>query len=151
VDSERYSDLGKHNDNFVRHANLPANMGTIADPDGKAVGVGQCGDAIEVTLRVVAERIAAIRYVPRGCVFTLACASAMSVMAENKTLDQALDLSPQDVERLLGGLPEDHLHCARLAINTLGEAIADCYRRRRAGRSGGCGRVEEEERSDAHL
>jgi len=28
----------------------------------------------------------------------------------------------------LGGLPEDHMHCARLAVNTLGEAIADYYR-----------------------
>jgi len=137
--------------NFVRHATLPANRGTLADPDGQATGVGQCGDAIEVTLRVVAERIAAIRHVPHGCAFTVACASAMSVMAQNKTLDQALELSPRDVETLLGGLPEDHLHCARLAVNTLGEAIADYYRRQHAKRSGACRLAQEEEKSDAHL
>jgi nitrogen fixation NifU-like protein len=34
------------------------------------------------------------------------------------------------VENELGGLPEDHKHCARLAVNTLGEAIADHYRRK---------------------
>jgi len=38
-----------------------------------------------------------------------------------------LELEPHDVVTALGGLPEDHLHCARLAVNTLGEAIADYY------------------------
>lgn len=125
------------------------NLGTIADPDGRAVGVGQCGDAIEVSLKAEGERIHTIRYVPRGCAFTLACASAMSVLAADKTFDQALELLPQDVAQLLGGLPEDHQHCARLAINTLGEAIADCYRRRRAAQRPEQGQTEE--RPDAHL
>jgi nitrogen fixation NifU-like protein len=44
-------------------------------------------------------------------------------------LDHALELEPHDVAGALGGLPEDHLHCARLAVNTLGEAIADYYRK----------------------
>ena len=66
---------------------------------------------------------------PQGCVYTLVCASAMSELAKGRDLDQALELEPHDVADALGGLPEDHLHCARLAVNTLGEAIADYYRR----------------------
>lgn len=59
--------------------------------------------------------------------YTLVCASAMSELAKGRNLDQALELEPQDVVAALGGLPQDHLHCARLAVNTLGEAIADYY------------------------
>jgi nitrogen fixation NifU-like protein len=78
------------------------------------------------------ERISDIRQMPRGCAFTIACASAMTELARNRTLEQALEITPQEVEAELGGLPQDHLHCARLAVNTLGEAIADCYRRQGA-------------------
>jgi NifU-like protein involved in Fe-S cluster formation len=54
----------------------------------------------------------------------------MCSLADGLDLDQALEIQPEDVETELGGLPEDHLHCARLAVNTLGEAIADYYKRR---------------------
>jgi nitrogen fixation NifU-like protein len=53
----------------------------------------------------------------------------MSEMAKGKSLEDALRLQPQDIDTLLGGLPSDHLHCARLAVNSLGEAIDDYYRR----------------------
>jgi nitrogen fixation NifU-like protein len=124
-------DFNKLDNRFIRHVNMPSNLGSVHDPSGRALGVGRCGDSVEVTLRVTRERITDVRYLPRGCAFTIACASAMSELARNRTLEEALEISPQDVETVLGGLPEDHLHCARLAVNTLGEAIADCYRRLR--------------------
>jgi nitrogen fixation NifU-like protein len=136
---------------FGRHVNMPANLGAIDDPSGRALGVGQCGDSIEVTLRVADERIAEIRFQPCGCGYTIACASAMSELARNRTLEQALEISPQDVEAELGGLPEDHLHCARLAVNTLGEAIADCYRRRQAAAIPEVAATIKEKAPDAHI
>ena len=65
---------------------------------------------------------------PQGCAFTIACASAVSILVVGKTADDALRITPEDVEKELGGLPEDHLHCARLAVNTLGEALESAYR-----------------------
>ena len=144
-------DFSKLNNRFIRHVNVPSNLGTIEPPSGRALGVGQCGDSVEVTLRVVGERIVDIRYQPRGCAFTIACASAMSELALNRTLEQALEISPQDVEAELGGLPEDHLHCARLAVNTLGEAIADCYRRLHAAALPAEAANIKEKASDAHI
>ncbi len=144
-------DYSKLDNRFIRHVNVPSNLGTIEPPSGRAVGVGQCGDSVEVTLKVIDERIADIRHQPRGCAFTIACASAMSELARNRTLEQALDISPHDVEAELGGLPEDHLHCARLAVNTLGEAIADCYRRRRAPSIATDDATIKEKPSDAHI
>jgi len=125
-------DFSKLDNRFIRHANMPSNLGTVEAPSGRALGVGQCGDSMEVTLRVTADRISEIQHSPRGCAFTIACASAMTELARGRTLEQALEITPQEVEAELGGLPQDHLHCARLAVNTLGEAIADCYRRQGA-------------------
>lgn len=144
-------DFSKLNGRFIRHVNMPSNLGTIDAPSGRALGVGQCGDSIEVTLRVAEERIVEIRFQPCGCGYTIACASAMSELARNRTLDQALEISPQDVEAELGGLPEDHLHCARLAVNTLGEAIADCYRRLHAAAMPAKASTIKEKASDAHI
>jgi nitrogen fixation NifU-like protein len=144
-------DFSKLDNRFIRHVNVPSNLGTIEPPSGRALGVGQCGDSVEVTLRVAGERIVDIRHQPRGCAFTIACASAMSELARNRTLEQALDISPQDVEAELGGLPEDHLHCARLAVNTLGEAIADCYRRLHAPGISTREPDNKEKTPDAHI
>jgi nitrogen fixation NifU-like protein len=144
-------DFSKLDNRFIRHVNVPANMGVIEHPAGRAVGVGQCGDSVEVALRVNGERISEIRHLPRGCSFTIACASAMTELARNRTIEQALEITPQDVEAELGGLPEDHLHCARLAVNTLGEAIADCYRRQAASAVGPAAVSKEEKPSNAHI
>jgi nitrogen fixation NifU-like protein len=143
-------DFSKLDDRFIRHVNVPSNLGVIELPSGHALGVGQCGDSVEVTLTVIDQRIADIRCQPRGCSFTIACASSMSELARHRTLEDALEISPQDVEAELGGLPEDHLHCARLAVNTLGEAIADCYRRRALSPSADRSTIEEKP-SDAHI
>ncbi len=143
-------DFSKLDDRFIRHVNVPSNLGVIELPSGRALGVGQCGDSVEVMLTVIEQRIADIRCQPRGCAFTIACASAMSELARHRTLEDALEISAQDVETELGGLPEDHLHCARLAVNTLGEAIADCYRQRAPSSPADRSTIEEKPR-DAHI
>ncbi|MFZ5451983.1 MAG: iron-sulfur cluster assembly scaffold protein [Thermodesulfobacteriota bacterium] len=120
--------VGKVGEQFLCLARYPKNIGLIDNPSGKSIQVGQCGDSIEVSLRIETGTIADIKVIPRGCIYTLVCASAMSELAKGRNLDQALELEPHDVVKALGGLPEDHLHCARLAVNTLGEAIADYYR-----------------------
>lgn len=144
-------DFRKPENRFIRHVNIPSNLGAIQAPSGRAAGVGQCGDSLEVTLRVVGECIRDIRYLPRGCAFTIACSSAMSELAENRTLEQALEISPQDIEIELGGLPKDHLHCACLAVNTLEEAIADCYRRKLAAVRLPDNSASKESPNDAHI
>jgi nitrogen fixation NifU-like protein len=118
---------GEVGEQFLRLARFPKNIGSLDNPSGKGAAVGKCGDSIEVSLRIEREAITEIKVLPRGCVYTLVCASAMSELAKGRHVDHALNLEPLEVATALGGLPEDHLHCARLAVNTLGEAIADYY------------------------
>ena len=114
---------------FWRHAREPLNLGNCHDATASAIGIGSCGDRIKVDIIVKNDILETVKCVPEGCVYTVACASAMSVLAMGCGIDQALKLQPEDVSNELGELPADHLHCARLAINTLGEAIAEYYRR----------------------
>jgi nitrogen fixation NifU-like protein len=114
---------------FLHHANQPCHLGELNTSDGQAKGVGSCGDSLTVYLKIENNTIDTIAYRPEGCVYTIACGSAMSTLANGRTIESALELEPEDVGTELGGLPEDHMHCARLAVNTLGEAIADYLHR----------------------
>jgi nitrogen fixation NifU-like protein len=139
-EAELPQDLGKP---FFEHMNNPRNVGTLTGPDGESRMVGLCGDVVTVRIRVNGDRIKKIRVIPEGCAYTLVCASAMSGLAEGRSLDEALALEPEEVAEVLGGLPEDHMHCARLAVNALGEAVAEYYRLQR--------RDAEKEIKHAHL
>ena len=97
--------------------------------------MGECGDSVEVFLKVDEGAISEIRVFPDGCLYTMVCASAVSDMARGRGLDQALEIGPEDLEAELGGLPEDHKHCARLAVNTLGEALADYWKKHSSPRT----------------
>ena len=125
---------------FWRHAREPKNLGSCPEATASAVGVGSCGDKIKVDLVVRDNVIEEIKCAPDGCLYTVACASAMSVLTAGHSIDEALKLQPEDVVRELEGLPDDHLHCARLAINTLGYAISEFYRETVAADRGDPGR-----------
>ena len=116
-------------DRFIRHANLPMHMGELPGANGKAKGVGTCGDVIEVYLSIHDQQITDIKYTPHGCIYTIACGSAMAHLVYGETLEAALKITPDAVAQELDGLPEDHMHCASLAVNTLGEAIDDFYQK----------------------
>jgi nitrogen fixation NifU-like protein len=104
-------------------------MGGIPEAEGKATGVGVCGDSIEIFLSIQNQIIENIGQIPHGCTYTVACGSALSLLVKGKSLEAALTVTPEDVATELGGLPDDHMHCASLAVNTLGEAIDDYYRK----------------------
>jgi nitrogen fixation NifU-like protein len=46
-------------------------------------------------------------------------------LARGKAVSQAKEITPEMIEAALGGLPEDHKHCASLAAATLQLAITD--------------------------
>ena len=127
---------GEVGEQFLCLARYSQNIGFMDNPSGTGAAVGNCGDSIEVTLRIETGDIADIKVLPRGCIYRLVCSSVKRELAKGRDLKQALESEPHDVVNALGGLPEDHLHCGRLAINTLREAIADYYRRASLSGSG---------------
>ncbi|MGB9804021.1 iron-sulfur cluster assembly scaffold protein [Desulfofundulus sp.] len=118
-------------DVVIDHASNPRNIGRIEGADGYASVSGFCGDTIQIWLKVTDGKISDITFWTDGCGTTIAAGSMVTELAKGKTLSEALQITPRDVLEALGGLPEENVHCAFLAANTLHEAIKD-YQKSRA-------------------
>lgn len=106
----------------------PQNMGLMMAPDGCGSVLGLCGDTMELYLRLDGRQIVKAAFITDGCGVTVACGSKVTQLAEGLSLEEAGAITPEELVAALDGLPEEHLHCAALAIQTLREAIADCGR-----------------------
>jgi nitrogen fixation protein NifU and related proteins len=96
--------------------------------DGVGLCEGECGDTIMMGVMLRNNRITSVRFQTDGCRVTSAAAWSAASLAEGKSLSEALRLSAIDVIEKLGGLPEDHEHCAVIAVNALHEAVTDAVR-----------------------
>ncbi len=101
------------------------NMGALDHPDAQGFFIGRCGDRMQIDLRIIKDRIIEARFLPEGCGATLACGSMLTKMACTKTLEEAQKITADELTAALDGLPDDHLHCAELAVMTLREAVID--------------------------
>lgn len=101
------------------------NMGVLDKPDAQGHFLGSCGDRMQIDLRVHDGKIQEAKFLADGCGATIACGSMITKMACEKTLDEASIITQSELLVALDGLPEDHIHCADLAVMTLREAIID--------------------------
>jgi nitrogen fixation NifU-like protein len=74
-------------------------------------------------LKITEGRIAEIRFKAKGCVASMACASALTELAEGTTIDQARALSREDITTAVGGLPQASAHAAQLSLDALSAAL----------------------------
>lgn len=105
---------------------------SLARPDGYGKSSrGECGDTIEVFLIVRDETVSSASFETNGCLYTVACANTVVHLAEGKTLEEALQISPEDVSNYLETLPRAELHCAQLAVRALRNALLNAYENRK--------------------
>jgi len=107
----------------IHHAMEPTHLGKMDKPDGHAVITGPCGDTDEFFLRIFSDRIREIRFRTTGCFFTVAACDAVAFLAEGRTVRKGMRITKESILEYLGGMPNDHEHCALLATNTLHKAI----------------------------
>ena len=107
----------------IDHFRNPRNYGAIENADGYTFMSGICGDTIGIFVNIEGGRVSQLGFVTNGCGPTIACASAITCMAEGKAVDEALKISGADLITYLGGLPKENTHCADLAANTLNGAL----------------------------
>jgi nitrogen fixation NifU-like protein len=114
-----------YSEKTIDHFLNPRNLGEIPTPDGFGRITGPCGDTMEIRLKVRDDRIINASFWTDGCGPSIASGSVVTELAKGKSVLEARKITQQDVLDALGGLPEDNLHCALLAANTLKEAIKD--------------------------
>jgi len=105
---------------LLDHFQNPRNAGEIKDPDSVAqLENPACGDILELTLKLEGKRVADIRFRAKGCVPAMACGSAITELVKGKNVDEARQLSREELVRKVGGLPQASAHASHLAMDTL--------------------------------
>ncbi|MBI9085684.1 MAG: iron-sulfur cluster assembly scaffold protein [Desulfobacterales bacterium] len=98
---------------------------TVEKPDGRGKKTGDCGDTVEIFIQVKGGRIDAVSFDINGCTNTNATANTVAHLAEGKTVEEAWEITPEAVADFLETLPEDHFHCAELAVGAFYLALAN--------------------------
>jgi nitrogen fixation protein NifU and related proteins len=97
--------------------------GTIDSPDASAFLRGKCGDSMKISLMFSGDRVVEAKYWTDGCRMSSACGAAAARIALHKTPEEIADINHLSIEKEVGGLPEEEVHCATLAAGTLQEAL----------------------------
>lgn len=113
-----------YSEKVMDHFRNPRNVGEIPDADGIGeIGNPVCGDMMTFYIKVKDNQLVDVKFKTFGCGAAIAVSSMVSEMAIGKTLDQAMQITNNDVAQELGGLPANKLHCSNLGADALHKAI----------------------------
>ncbi len=109
---------------LLDHFQHPRNPGEVADADATAeIENPACGDVLRITLKVSGDRIAEVRFKAKGCVASMACASALTELVTGRIVQELRALDREELTAAVGGLPQASTHAAQLALDTLSAAL----------------------------
>lgn len=118
--------MSEYTSQVIDHYVNPRNPGTVAEADG----VGQAGDGtngellIRISLRSAEGVVEEARFRAFGCSASIASASVATELLAGRSLESAEQLSAEEIEAALGGLPDHKRHCARYAAEAARSAAA---------------------------
>jgi nitrogen fixation NifU-like protein len=114
-----------YSEKTIDHFLNPRNLGEMPAHDGLGKLTGPCGDTMQIYLKVKDGKLTNVSFWTDGCGPSIASGSAVTELAKGKSVPEAQKITQRDILDALGGLPEESLHCAVLAANTLKEALKD--------------------------
>lgn len=117
--SESYSDI------VLDHAKNPRNQGMLEDANARGYNMNPvCGDTLALMLRIEDGHIVEARFMTEGCTASVATSSVLTEMITGMSLEEASELTHDDISEAVGGLPASKLHSAALVIDALRRALA---------------------------
>jgi len=99
------------------------NIGIIEDADQVTDLTGPCGDTMKISLNIDGDRISDAKIQVLGCPGAVASGCALVSLAKGKTLQEARNIDLDELYRELEKMPDQKVHCARLAIKTLQKTL----------------------------
>jgi nitrogen fixation protein NifU and related proteins len=114
-----------HSLHFLEMAVRSEKRQVLKTADGYGSASRECGDDVEISLVLRNGRIQSASFETNGCLYAVVSANAVVHLVEGKTLQEALELTPETVFDFLETLPPEEMHCIELALHVLHLAIAD--------------------------
>ena len=108
----------------------PKNLGEMENADSiGTVGSADCGDMLRMWIKFKEDAqgrkiIDRATFQTFGCETAIAVASVATELIAGKTVEEALNMSGNDLSAPLGPLPPMKIHCAQLVEGALREALA---------------------------
>lgn len=121
-----------YSDILIEHVMCPRNAGVIKGFNGQGkFGGADCGDYLEIFVKIHNEIIEDISFLVKGCPAAIATSSITTELVKGKSIQEAMNLTEDNIIIALGGLPEEKKHCSNLGVKALKNAIED-YRNRKS-------------------
>ena len=114
-----------YTDKVMDHYKNPRNQGEMPEANGIGEVGGDCGDKVQVFIKVENDIIVDIKFITYGCTAAIASSSMGTEMAKGMHIDEAAKLTNAMVAEALGGLPDAKMHCSNLTADAIREAIKD--------------------------
>lgn len=106
------------------HVHRPRNAGALPEATHHGVaGTPGEGPYMLLWFEVAEETIVRASYATYGCPSAIASGSVTAEILQGRTIAQALLLDANDIQALLGGLPEGKGHCAQLVVDSVKDAF----------------------------
>ena len=119
-----------YNEKVISIFQHPKNIGEIRSASGIGkVGDVEVGEVVKVYLKVEDNIIIQAKAKAFGGVATIVCADIAMGLIKNKSIEQALEITNQDIINQVGELPTTKQNCAILVQDAIADAVKDNRKR----------------------
>lgn len=111
--------------NVMDHYKNPHNVGNLNDATVTHQEVNtSCGDEISIDLQIDGDFLVDVKFIGTGCAISQASISMMTDMVKSMELQKVLDLTEEDIQKMLGvPISYRRTKCALLSLLTIKNAI----------------------------
>ena len=105
------------------HVHRPRHRGPLEDASYGVSGVPGDGPYVEIWTRVEGGVVARAAFRTPGCPSSTAAASVLCGLAEGREATRVMELTGEDLLKVLGGLPEGKEMYANMSVEAMKRAI----------------------------
>ncbi|HSD95199.1 MAG TPA: iron-sulfur cluster assembly scaffold protein [Syntrophales bacterium] len=113
-----------YSEKLIDYGTNPENARPLEKHDGYGrISADDCGDVVEVWLRIRDGKVEEATFQTTGCLPTCASVAAATTLARGRLVRDCLKITQSAIIEELGGMPEQDHHCALLAARAFQRAL----------------------------